>query len=57
MIGNNGILEQGNSTCKGLEVGESRRRVLGGLNFKAEWAIMVGTETREFVGIRSLISG
>lgn len=53
MLENNGIPGQGNSICKGPEVGESRMRVLGKLNYKAEWAIMVGSETRELIGSQS----
>lgn len=47
---NNGIPGQGNGTYKGLEARESRLTVLGELNYKAEWAIPVGKETREFAG-------
>lgn len=52
MLENNAIPGQGNSIRKGPEVGESQIRVLGKLNYKVEWAIMVGSETRDLVSSR-----
>lgn len=52
MLENNGIPGQGNSIRQVPEVGESRMRVLGKLNYKAEWIIMVGSETRDLISSR-----